>query len=419
MVGAGIFTTSGFLVRDLGSPARVLAAFAVGGLIALLGALSYGALARKLPESGGEYLFLSRTLHPSIGFTAGWLSLLVGFTAPLAAAAAAFGAYTEPWFPGLGVRETGTLLIAVTAAAHAVHVGGGAVLQNFAVGMKLLLAFGFTVWAFLRPSSPVAAGPPSGGVEAFSWATFGVSLVWVSFSYSGWNAAVYVGGEVRRPEKNLPRALLLGTGVVVLLYLALNGAFFRAPVEELSGRLIVGRVAAEHLGGAAAGDFLAALIALALFTSASALVMSGPRVYQKMARDGLFPKILSGASGPPRAAILLQAALALLMLWSAAYDSLLTYIGFTLGLSTAATVVGLLRLRAREGARAVRIPGGPWVPALFLLAVAGLTAASIAQRPGESAWGLATIFSGFLLWRLSAAIQFRGSQRRSTQDPLR
>jgi len=418
MVGAGIFTTSGFLVRDLGSPGRVLAAFAVGGFIALLGALSYGALARRLPESGGEYLFLSRTLHPSIGFTAGWLSLLVGFTAPLAAAAAAFGAYTDPWFPVLGFREIGTLLILVTAAIHAVHVAGVAILQNLAVGVKLLLAFGFAAWAFLQTPTPVSAGPFPANVDSFSWATFGVSLVWVSFSYSGWNAAVYVGGEVRHPGKNLPRALLFGTGVVVLLYLALNGAFFRAPVEELSGRLTVGRIAAEHLGGERAGDFLAALIALALFTSASALVMSGPRVYQKMARDGLFPNFLKGASGPPRAAILLQASLALLMLWGAAYDSLLTYIGFTLGLSTAATVVGLLWLRVREGAQAVPIPGGPIVPALFLLASTGLTVASLVQRPGESAWGLATILAGFLLWYLSATIRVNGALRRRTRGPL-
>jgi APA family basic amino acid/polyamine antiporter len=396
MIGTGVFTTSGFLLADLRSPWLVLAAWAVGGVIAALGALNYGALARRIPESGGEYLFLSRTLHPAAGYLAGWVSLLVGFSAPLAAAAFAFGQYAKPWLPGWPPRTSGTLLLIAFSAVHAAHVRRGAWAQNVAVVLKVVLILAFAGFALPRLTPPGEMNAP-----AFSLSAFGLSLVWISFSYSGWNAAVYIGGEVRNPERNLPRALLLGTALVTLLYLALNTAFvFAAPVSQLAGKLEIGRIAAEHLGGPALANAVGALVALTLISSVSAMVMAGPRVYARMAADGYLPRWLRSAQGPPRPAICFQGGIALILLWTATYEGLLTYIGFTLALSTAATVLGLVRLRRREGA-SLPVPGWPWVPVLFLLSVLATAIFSMARRPNESLLGLATIGVGLLAWRFS------------------
>lgn len=396
MIGTGVFTTSGYLLADLRSPWTVLAAWTVGGLMATLGAVSYGALARRIPESGGEYTFLSRTLHPAAGYVAGWVSLLAGFSAPLAAAAFAFGEYAKPWLMDWPPQVSGTLLLTAFTLLHASNVRHGAWVQNAAVLLKGALILFFAGFAFSHlevPARPVFDGA--------SISAFGVSLVWVSFSYSGWNAAVYLGGEVRHPERNLPQSLVMGTLVVTLVYLALNTVFvFGAPREAIAGKLEVGRIAAEHLGGPGWANFVAALVALVLVTSVSSLIMAGPRVYARMAEDGYLPGPLRARGGPPRAAIVLQSGIALILLWTAAYESLLTYIGITLSLSTAATIGGLVRLRRREGRR-FPVPGWPWAPALFLLSVGGMTLLSIVHRPVESLVGVATIGSGLLAWRLS------------------
>ena len=365
-----------------------------------MGALCYGALARQFPESGGEYLFLMRTVHPAAGYVSGWVSLLVGFSAPLAAVALAFGEYTKQWLPaGTPPKLTGSCVLAAFAALHALHVQRGAWVQNAAVLAKLLLIVVLLGWAgpHLRPaSSPSDVRVPLG--------SFAVALIWVSFSYSGWNAAAYVGSEVCAPEQNLPRAMALGTGLVTLVYLALNTLFvFAAPVEQLEGKLEIGRIAALALGGTALADFVTALVALALATCVSSMMMAGPRIYARMADDGCLPRwFCFPAQGPPRHAILLQAALALAMLWTATFQSLLTYIGFTLGLCTAGTVAGLMRLRLKAGPQ-VKVPGWPWVPGLFMLSVLVMSAFAVARKPGESAVGLGTLLLGWLAWYLGRA----------------
>ena len=375
MIGTGVFTTSGFLLADLKSPWLVLLVWLLGGVLAALGALSYGALARKIPESGGEYTFLSKTLHPRAGHIAGWISLLVGFSAPLAAGSFAFGEYAKTWFPGLTPKLTGSLLLLTFSTIHALHVRRGVWVQNAAVLLKVLLIALFAGLALMR----LPALPPVAGGD-FNPRTLAVSLVWVSFSYAGWNSAVYIGGEVRNPERNLPLALLLGTLLVTALYVALNTVFvFCAPMEQLAGKLEVGRLAAEALGGRVWAEAFSALIAVGLFSFVSSLVFAGPRVFARMAEDGYLPHWLVMHGGPPRTAIALQTGLALLFLWSATYQTLLTFIGFTLNFCTAATVLGLIRLRGREGA-SFRVPGWPWVPWLFLtgvLAISGLSLLSI------------------------------------------
>lgn len=393
MIGTGVFTTSGFLLSDLRTPANVLWVWAGGGVLACLGAMSYGALARRWPESGGEYLFLSRTLHPAAGYIAGWVSFLVGFSAPMAFAAYAFGEYSRVWWPGCPPRLSGTCLVLVLSLVHAAHVRRGAWVQNLTVLLKLMLLLGFLGLALTRLK--VTAPATAAGVPVSSWA---VSLMWVSFSYSGWNAAVYVASEVARPQRNLPRAMLLGALVVTGLYLLVNAAFvYSAPVPDLAGRPDIGRVAASALGGPAWGKALTSLVAVVLVSSVSAQIMAGPRVYARMAADGYLPGWLRMGEHPPRGAIALQAMTGCLMLWSASFEWFLTYMGFTLGLSTAATVLGLVRLRLREGP-ALQVWGWPWIPALFFVGVATTTVLSILAKPVATATGLGTVLVSWTLW---------------------
>jgi APA family basic amino acid/polyamine antiporter len=400
MIGAGVFTTSGFALADLGRPEPVLLAWAIGGLLATCGALSYGALARRIPESGGEYTFLSQTVHPLAGFLAGWVSLLAGFTAPIAAAALGLQAYLADSF-GAGLRPEwiGTTAILAAGLMHGLRLRTGLTLQNLAVGLKLVLIAGFVAaGGFLLPAHP-RAGAAAGDEVALT--AFAVTLVWVSFAYSGWNAAVYVGGEVRDPDRNLQRSLWLATAVVTLLYLGLNAVFlYAAPAEQLSGRAEVGAIAAEAIGGAALRQAVSVLVALALFTSISSMVMAGPRVYARMAEDGLFPKLFSAGDEVPGTAVALQVGLALVVLWISDLAELLSFIGFTLGLSAAATVGGLIALRLREGPERVPIPGYPWVPGIFTLATLVVAGFMAVREPLEAGMGLLTLAAGLPVYRL-------------------
>jgi APA family basic amino acid/polyamine antiporter len=229
----------------------------------------------------------------------------------------------------------------------------------------------------------------------------GLAIVIVSFAYLGWNAAVYIGGEVKDPKRNLPRSLVLGTSMVTLLYLALNALFvFCAPVSALSGRIDIGHVAAEVVGGPWLAKAISGLVSLALALCVSALTMTGPQVTARMAGDGLLPRQLAGRPGhPPRMALVVQLSLGLLALWTATFEHILTYVGFTLGISTIATIVGLCKLRMKEGP-ALHVPGWPWVPGLFLAFVVVSTGFTVVQRPVEGLVGIGTLGVGALAYLL-------------------
>lgn len=398
VVGVGVFTTSGFALADLGSREAVLVAWIVGGAAAMCGALSYGALARRLPVSGGEYAFLSATVHPFAGFVAGWISLLAGFTAPIAVAALALAAHLEPFAGGFGdSRPIATASIAAVSVLHGLRLRPGVAVQNGAVAIQVLLIVAFVAIGGAALSREIAAeaAPP----RALDLGAFAVTLVWISFSYSGWNAVVYVAGEVAEPERNLVRSLVVATAIVTILYVALNTVFlYAAPVADLAGRAEIATIAAAALGGEPLRKLVAALVVLGLFTSISAMTMAGPRVYARMAEDGLFPRAFAPSGEVPVAAVALQAALAIVAVWIAGLRELLGYVGFTLGLSAAATVVGLLRLRRREGAARVPIPGYPLVPLAFVATTLTVSAFMAVRAPGEAAIGLLTAASAIPLW---------------------
>ncbi len=396
MVGAGVFTTSGFSLAELGDPRWVLAAWLCGGVVALCGALAYGGLATRIPRSGGEYTFLSEALHPGIGFMAGWVSFLAGFTAPIALAALVLETYLGSAFDG--PPAVGGALILLFGLLHGLRFRAGVRVQNAAVFLKIAGALGFVAWAVLR-SSAVSATPAPAAESGASVAGFAVTLVWISFAYSGWNGAVYLAAEIRDPERNVRRAMWMTTVVVAFLYLLLNAVFVTlAPIDAVSGRPDVASAAAAALGGPTAARGVAVLVALALATSISAMLMSGPRVYAQMARDGLMPQWLAGGADTPAVAVALQTGVALLVYVWSDLVSLLGYLGFTLGLSAALTVFSAARLRRLEGPARVPIAGYPWTPAIFILFTLGAAGFLVAREPYQALYGGLTALIGWPLY---------------------
>lgn len=395
MIGAGVFTTSGFALADLGSRGPVMAAWLFGGVIALLGALSYGALAARLSESGGEYHFLSESLHPGVGFLAGWVSIWAGFTGAIALAAEAAQAYVAPWIPkAVPLDLVGSFAIVAAGFVHATGVRRGVIVQNVIVAVKLVVLLVLIAIGATQLESH--ASPPA---TDFSVTTFAVTMMWVSLSFSGWNAAVYVAGEARDPRRSLPRSMVFATAAVTALYLALNWVFISAaPVSELAGKSDIAAVAARALGGAPLENLVRITIVIALLTSVSSMVMIGPRVIARMADDGRLPSVFAFRGSVPRAAIWAQVALSVAILWVSSLRAQLTNLGWILGLFTALAVIGLVRLRRREGAERVPIPGYPIVPIAFIACVLGLTACMVVTATRDLLPALILLASGAFVY---------------------
>jgi basic amino acid/polyamine antiporter, APA family len=409
MVGTGVFTTTGFLLRDIGSSPAVLLAWGIGGLAAAAGALAYAELVAALPRNGGEYDLLSRIYHPAVGFCAGVVSLVVGFSAPLAASALAFGAYCERVLPGAPPTGVALGLVAVLSLVHAARVSAGGRFQVVVTGLQVVLLVAFIgVGMHAADLGRIGASSVPLGHAVLS-PPFATGLVYVAFAYSGWNAAAYVAGEVRAPARNLPRSLIGGTAVVAALYVGLNAVFLAsAPPGELVGVLEVGHVSASTLFGPSAGMLVSLLVMLGLLTTASALVVTGPRVTERMGEDypALARLAVRRVGGGPYVAILLQAALAAVMIVTASFDALLLYMGVTLSVSSGLTVLGVLVLRRREPElpRPYRAPLAAVLVALGIMAWMVLFA--VIENPATAGFGVATLVLGlgaFFLVRRSGS----------------
>jgi APA family basic amino acid/polyamine antiporter len=425
MIGAGIFTTSGLLMKDLHHPVVMLGLWLAGGLVALCGALSYGELGAAFPQAGGEYAFLSRLYHPVLGFLSGWVSFFVGFSAPIAASAIGFSEYLTRAFPGLlhpgvvgGPAEAAVmkklyaiLIIAAFTFLHTRGLEAGARVQNALTGLKILLVVGLVVAGFAVGKgsfSHLAAAAPF-RFDFGGFKTMGLALMWIMFAYSGWNASAYVGSEVRDPSRNLPRSLLLGTGIVALLYVALNLFYIYAiPPGQMEGVISIGGLAAGNLFGPSAETVLSLVISFALFSSLSAYLILGPRVYYSMARDGIFFKSIAYVDpkcAVPTRSIVLQGGIAAVMVLFGKFDQLLTYMGFSLGIFPLLAVLGVFKLR-RTGRSAVKLPGFPVAPAIYILIGATILVLAFLERPIESLVAIATALAGipvYLFFKRRAA----------------
>jgi APA family basic amino acid/polyamine antiporter len=420
VIGVGIFITPAVIASLVHSPAAVLVLWMVGGLLAFAGAVTYSELAKLCPEAGGEYNYLSQAFGPLAGFLTGWTSLIAGFSGAIAASSVALVSYAGHYFPSqtstlpvasvsLGMvnlslsRQSllASAVILIFAMIHVLGLGPGRVAQKTLASLVVLAIVVLILSGFLwgRGSWAHFHGV-SGHVGATDWL---LALIPVMFAYSGWNAAAYVSEEMRGSGRAVGPALVLGTGIVLVLYVALNVLFFFAlPLPEMATAINVGEAAGERLFGVT-GGLLTPILLIAFLGTISAMTIAGPRVYFAMARDGVFLKPfrrISRRFETPALAILLQAGCSVVLVLLGEFEQILIYTGFAIMLSSGASVTALYVIRHRRGLR-----GHPFrtlvIPALFALASALMIGNAIYRAPGPSLVGLLLIAAGVPLFIFS------------------
>jgi basic amino acid/polyamine antiporter, APA family len=407
IIGTGVFTSLGFQLPGIHSGFALIMLWIVGGIAALSGALCYGELAAALPRSGGEYHFLSRIYHPALGFMAGIVSATVGFAAPIALAAMAFGKYFAGVFDFGSPMFLSFAVVWIVAIAHLRNLRVGSAFQNIWTLVKLLLIAALIVAGLLvDPKQPITFLPQTGDAMSIFAAPFAVALVFVMYSYSGWNAAVYITDEIERPEKNVPRALLFGTLVVIVVYTALNAVFLlAAPREELSGQVEVGLIAGKHIFGEHGGRVAGGIICLGLISTISSMMWLGPRVTMAMGEDHWLLRFLGrkNRDGVPTNAALVQFAIVNLMLLTKSFELVVVYIGFSLLFCALLTVLGVIVLRFTrpELPRPYRVWAYPLPPIIFAAITTWMMIYLLRSKPTESLSGVATVLVGLALYYLA------------------
>ncbi|HPL14895.1 MAG TPA: amino acid permease [Candidatus Aminicenantes bacterium] len=414
MVGSGVFTSLGFQAAGISSGPALLLLWILGGAIALFGALTYSEAGVLFPRSGGEYHFLTEMFHPALGFLAGWISFLVGFAAPVAAAAMGLGRYLTsalavPEKTGAGLPSSSLIavgVVAVLTVLHSLDKSLGARFQNVITIFKVLFIVLIIVLGLAMGEPTGLSFAPTGrALRDVLSPAFAVSMFFVTFSYSGWNAAAYVAGEIENPRRNLPRSLIAGTLIVSVLYILLNFVFLRTvPIAELSGKLEVGYVFAGRVFGAAGGRLMGAVIAFLLLSSVSAMIIAGPRISRVIGEDYRLFRFLgkTTAKDIPAAAVVVQGLLSVFYIVTSTFDQVIVFIGFTLNLFTFMTVLGVMIMRRKRPdlPRPYRTWGYPWTPAAFLVIHVYILAYGLIYRPRESLAGLGLTAAGLVVYAI-------------------
>jgi APA family basic amino acid/polyamine antiporter len=406
MVGVGVFTSLGFQVKDIPSGFAILLLWIVGGIVALCGVFSYSELGAMFPRSSGEYNFLSRAFHPAFGFLAGWVSATVGFAAPVALAAMAFGEYGKSVFPGAPPTLLAVGAVWLVSIVQLSGVRHSSTFQLISTILKVVLIIAFLIAGFvIGTPQQLSFAPHISDAGYVASAPFAIGLVFVMYSFSGWNAATYIIGEMRDARQNLPRALLAGTLIVLVLYVALNAVFLHTtPIDKLSGQLDVARIAGSAIFGEVGGRIVGAMICIGLVSSISAMMWIGPRVMMTMGEDIPALRVFArkSAQGAPAYAILFQLAVATLMLFTRSFEAVLDFIQFALLFCSFFTVLGVIKLRITQPdlPRPYRAWGYPITPVVFLLVTLFMMYYLVVGRPLQSFLGVLIMVSGLLIYAL-------------------
>lgn len=413
MVGTGVFTSLGFQLADIRSGFALIALWVIGGVIALCGAMTYAELGAALPRSGGEYNFLTRIYHPAAGFVSGWVSATIGFAAPTALAALTFAAYlTSALETEFSQAAEQAIAVALVIALTVVHAGsrrrsGG--LQAFFTVLKVfaIVVFSAAALFMIDKPQPVNFLPATGDAAVMTSASYAVALIYVSYAYTGWNAATYLSGELENPQKYLPRILFLGTAIVTVLYVLLNYVFLRvAPMDAMAGQLEIGFIVANFAFGDVGGRLAGIALALLLISTVSAMTIAGPRILQVVGEDFAPLRKLSvtNKDGLPYIAIAAQSVLTVVFIISSDFESILIFAGFTLALNSFVTVAGVFVLRYRQPdlPRPYRTFAYPLTPLIYLAVMGATLGFVLANRPTEGLFGLGLIASGALFYWLAA-----------------
>lgn len=412
MVGTGVFTSLGFQLLEIRSGFVLLALWLVGGIVAFCGAMTYAELGATLPRSGGEYNFLGRIYHPAVGFISGWISATIGFAAPTALAAITFAAYATSSFhgdaPSWLIQAMACGLVLILTLVHASNRRNSGGLQVIFTIVKVAVIVSFCVAALMLVDDvqPVNFLPAGGDGKLLLSGGFAVSLIYVNYAYTGWNAATYLSSELENPQRYLPWILLSGTLLVMLLYLALNFVFLRvAPMDAMTGQVEIGYIAADAAFGTVGGRMSGLILALLLVSTVSAMTLAGPRVLQVIGEDFRALRVLANTNkdGVPAIAIIMQSSLAIIFILTSSFESILVFAGFTLALSSFVTVLGIyvLRWRQPELPRPYKTVGYPVTPLVYLAITAWTLAFVLINKPQEALAGVALILAGGVFYLLS------------------
>lgn len=406
MIGTGVFTILGFQVQALNSFFAIVTLWLMGGIVAFLGALCYGEIGAIYPRNGAEYHYLSKIFHPSIGFLSGFVSSFIGFSAPIALAAMALAAYLKPFLTNINESYVAIFVVVCISIVHCFGIKRGSKFQILFTSLKLFLIISFCCLGFFSaPLQQISFLPSSKDISILFSAPFAVALIYVSYAYSGWNASAYIASEIKDVKKNLPRSLLWGTLATTVLYLLLNIVFMlTAPMSELSGKIEVGFISAEHIFGDLGSRVMSALIGLGLISTISAMVWSGPRVLQVMAEDYPFLEFFAKKTKNevPERAIFLQLVIVSVLIMTSTFETLITYLGFILTFFTAAVVLGVMVLRIKQPLleRPFKTWGYPVTPILFLLIQAWVIIFVTKEKPIQSLYGFLTLAIGIAIYFL-------------------
>src|SRR3989339_304363 len=412
MVGTGIFTSIGFQLLDIHDYATILILWIAGGIISLFGAFAYAELGTALPKSGGEYNFLSRIYHPSVGFLSGWVSATIGFSAPIALAAASLGAYFHEVVPSIPPTATAVIIILFVTIIQSFNYSLGGGFQKVATLLKIILLGGFIVCGMFADTQEGVSFMPTDTTfpGTFSIA-FAGAMFFVSFAYSGWNASAYIAGEIRDPAKTIPRSLLIGTLIVTVLYVGLSFVFLKvAPLKELqvvftdSGpeNIDTGFVAGKYIFGPFGAKVVSIIISILLVSTISAMVIAGPRVLKAMGADisAFRGAARENKNGVPVTAIWIQTAIALIILLSGKFDTILFYTSFVLMLFGTLAVMGVIVLRYKEPKleRPYKTFGYPITPILFIAANLWFMYRAYLFKPFETYIGIGIVAAGAIVY---------------------
>ena len=354
MIGTGVFTSLGFQLLTTANPISIALIWLIGGFVALCGAIVYSELGAAMPRSGGEYHYLSQIYHPAVGFLSGWSSLIVGFSAPIALSCMALSSYVCNIWPVIPPKLFAMIMLTVITLLHAFSMKVGVNIQNVLTVVKVLVIVVFILAGLYVSADGVAAGNFQ-AIGDFSLGDmftsgFAVSLIWVYYAYSGWNAAAYIANDIKEPRKNIPLALMGSTLFTILLYLGLNMIFLRTtPIREMSGQIEIGLISARHIFGAEGGEVMGLLIAVMLVSSISSMIFVGPRVATTMGEDHRILRFLThkNGSGCPDAAIWAQWLLSGVMVLTGAFREITQYTSVVLSLCALLTVMGVIRHRRK------------------------------------------------------------------------
>lgn len=396
MIGTGVFTSLGFQLADIQNTWSIILIWSIGGVLALIGAFTYAELGTNFDESGGDYIFLSKLFHPFLGYLYAWVSLTIGFTAPIAISVMAMKSYLEPINPNIFNEWFGIGVIIIITAIHSVSIGQSGKFQNFSTLIKIafiliLIVLGF----YFVPEYDNAINLDATWKSEILLPGFAVSLLYVTYAYTGWNSAAYIVDEIDDPNRNLPKALLIGTALVTVLYILLQYVFLKhASVDQMVNKVEIASIAFTNMFGERGKLWVGSFIAIQLIATVSGYLWIGSRITYAMAKDYSIwkPIAVKNKNGIPIKALWLQALISIALTLTGSFDQVMLYASFVLQLMGTLTVASVLWLKGKKGAFVS--PFKPVLQILFILFSTWALGYMLLERPKESLIGLVFVFVG-------------------------